>query len=77
MKTKYKFIGLSRYAERHLCVEDIERLTEMIGCEIEESEKLSIVDGKRMFIMPDGEETHIDYLELEEIQSELPFENES
>lgn len=77
MKTKYKFIGLSKYAERHLCVEDTEQLTEMIGCEVEESENPSIVDGKRMFIMPDGEETHMDYLELEEIQAELPFENES
>lgn len=70
---KYKFIGLSKYAERHLCVEDIESLTEMIGCEVTESDKPSIVDGKRMFIMPDGEETHIDYLELEQIQDELPF----
>ena len=75
MKTKYKFIGLSKYAERHLCEEDIEQLTEMIGCEVEESENTSIVDGKRMFIMPDGEEAHIDYLELEEIQPEIPFEN--
>jgi hypothetical protein len=75
MKTKYKFIGLSQYAERHLCEEDTESLIEMIGCEVEESDNLSIVDGKRMFIMPDGEEAHIDYLELEEIQSELPFEN--
>ena len=55
MKSKYKFIGLSKYAERHLCEEDIEQLTEMIGCEVEESENTSIVDGKRMFIMPDGE----------------------
>lgn len=77
MKSKYKFIGLSKYAERHLCEEDIEQLTEMIGCEVEESENTSIVDGKRMFIMPDGEEAHIDYLELEEIQPEISFENES
>ena len=64
---KYKFIGLSKYAERHLCEEDTEQLKEMIGSEVVESPFNSIVDGKRMFIMPDGEETHIDYLELEEI----------
>ena len=77
MKTKYKFIGVSEHGHKWLCEEDIEQLNEMIGCEIEESDKPSIVDGKRMFIMPDGEETHIDFLELEEIQAELPFENES
>lgn len=70
---KYKFIGLTKYAKRHICVEDTESLTEMIGCEVTESDKPSIVDGKMMFIMPDGEETHIDYLELEQIQDELPF----
>ncbi len=77
MKTKYKFTGLSKYAKKNLCEEDTEQLTEMLGCEVEESDTPSIVDGKRMFIMPDGEETHIDYLELEEVQPELPFENQS
>ncbi len=70
---KYKFIGLSKYAEKHLDVDDFNDLKEMIGSEVIESDIPSIVDGKRMFIMPDGEETHIDYLELEKIQPELPF----
>lgn len=67
MKTKYKFIGISKYAERYLCVEDIEQLKEMIGCEIEERETPSVVDGKRVFIMPDGKGAHIDFLELEKL----------
>lgn len=75
MKTKYKFIGLSKYAERNLCEEDTERLTEMIGCEIEESEYPSIADGGKMFIMPDGEGCHIDFLDIEEVQPEFDFEN--
>lgn len=71
---RFRFLGLSIYAEKHLCEEDTEQLTEMIGCEVFESDTPSMVDGKTMFIMPDGEETHIDYLELEEITEELPFE---
>lgn len=72
---RFRFLGLSIYAERHLCEEDTEVLNQMIGSEVFESENKSIVDGKTMFIMPDGEETHIDYLELEEITEELPFDN--
>ena len=75
MKPKYKLIGLTQYAETYLDEKDFDELTEMIGDEVEESDNLSAVDGKRMFIMSDGEEVHIDYLELEEIQAELPFEN--
>jgi hypothetical protein len=75
MKKEYRFIGVSEYAKRHLCEEDIQQLNEMIGCKIQESEIPSIVDGGKMFIMPDGEETHICFLQIEEIQPELKFNN--
>jgi hypothetical protein len=74
MKTRYKLIGISKLAESDLCEEDIQQLTEIIGCEINESESNSMVDGKRMFIIPSGEEVHVDFLEIEEVQPELPFE---
>ena len=70
---EYKFLGVTKYAEAHLTGEDIEQLTEMKGCTVYEGEP-SIVDGKKTFIMPDGEVTHIDFLEIEELQEELPFE---
>jgi hypothetical protein len=74
---KYKLLGVTEYAERHLSVDDIDELKSMIGCVIEESDEPSIVDGKRMFIMIDGEETHIDYLELEMLQPEIEFEKQT
>jgi len=75
MKTKFKIIGITKFAERYLCVEDFELLIGMIGCEVEESNEISNVDGNKMIKMPDGEDTHIDFLELEEVQPEIPFEN--
>lgn len=61
---KYKLIGVTKYAEKHLDEVDLNALKEMIGCEIEESEDTDI----NMFKMPDGEETHIKFLDLEEIK---------
>ena len=71
MGKKYKFIGLSKYAERYLIHECFEELENMIGAEIEESDEVSEVDGGRMFIMPYGENVHIDFLIIEEIQPQL------
>ena len=72
---KYKLIWVSEFAERFLCMEDLETLKEMIGSTLTESDIKSNVDGKSMFIMPDGEDTHISFLKLEEMQPELNFEN--
>ena len=71
MGKKYKFIGLSKDAERYLIPECFEELENMIGAEIEESDEVSEVDGGRMFIMPYGEDVHIDFLIIEEIQPQL------
>jgi len=65
---KYKLIGVSEFAERFLCLEYLEALKEMIGSTLTESDIKSNVDGKSMFIMPDGEDTHISFLELEEVE---------
>jgi coenzyme F420-reducing hydrogenase beta subunit len=43
----------------------------MIGCEVEEVQTRSFVDGKMILKMPDGQEAHIDFLKLEEIQPKL------
>jgi glutamine amidotransferase PdxT len=77
METKYKLIGITEYAERWLSEEDIETLKEMIGCEVYESKKKSHIDKKIMFIMPDGEETHIDFLQIEEIHPTFNFNIET
>jgi len=71
---KYKVLGITKYAERHLNVDDCECLIEMIGCIVLESQTLSHLDGGVMLEMPDGEITHICFLQLEEIQEELNFE---
>ena len=76
MEKKYKLIGVSSYAERFLSCEDLDSLKEMIGCEIIESRK-SWIDGRTLFLMPNGEEAHIDFLELEQIQPELNFKDVS
>jgi hypothetical protein len=72
---KYRFLGPSIQAEQFLTEEDIQKLFDMVGCEIELHDEASKVDGKRLFMMPDGELTHVDFLEFEEIQPELPFED--
>lgn len=64
---KFKFLGITKYAEKYLSSEDISILLSMIDCEVIESDELSKVDGKKMFTFPDGEDVHIDFLQLEEI----------
>lgn len=70
---EYIITGLTKYAYSDLSEDDIESLESMIGCVVTESENRSIADGGRMFEMPDGEDTHVDYLELEIIEPELKF----
>ena len=66
---KYKMLGVSKYAKKHLCEEDLELMESFIGCQVEDSGDISCIDGKQMIIMPDGELTHIDFLELELISN--------
>ena len=70
---KYKLVGVTKYAERYLDVDDLESIKDMIGCEITLNDKFSIVDDKRMFNMPDGKITHSDYLQVEEILPIMDF----
>ena len=74
---KFKLIGVTRYAKNCLSEEDILSLITMIGSEVQESNFKSKVDDRMLLEMPDGERTHIDFLELEEIQPELNFENQN
>jgi len=71
---KYKLIGVAKYAHDNLSGTDLEALKDMIGCEVVESERQSNVDGKLMLQMPDGVDTHIDFLQLDEIQQKIKFE---
>ena len=64
---KYKLMGVSQYAKKHLTANDLTALEEMVGCNIIESENKAEIDGGKMFVMPDGEDTHIDFLDVEEI----------
>lgn len=64
---KYKLIGLTEYAKRHLTVEDLAELDDMIGCEIEQSDYNSFLDDEVMYNMPDGEITHSRFLIVEPI----------
>lgn len=68
---RYKLIGLTRQAERYLEEDDYNSLSDMIGSEFTECDYKSDVDGKSLFIAPDGEEVHIDFIEIEEIQPKL------
>jgi hypothetical protein len=61
---KMKLIGVTEYAKRHLSVDELAILENMIGCDVEESDNKAAIDGGRMFIMPDGEETHVCFLSL-------------
>jgi len=61
---KYKLVGITEYAEKHLTVSDLENLKQMIGSEIEESDNVAEIDEGKLFIMPDGVETHIDFLKI-------------
>jgi hypothetical protein len=72
---KYKIIGVTKYAEQYLGVDDLNDLKNFIGCKVYENETKSHIDGKTMIDMPDGEITHIDFLELEKVQPELNFEH--
>lgn len=72
---KYKFLGPSEFAKQSLCVDDLESLQDMTGCEIEDTDKLSEIDGGKLFLMPDGEEAHIIFLDLELIVTEKLFQD--
>jgi hypothetical protein len=63
---KYKLIGVTKYAERHLSVDDLDTIKSMVGCDIIESEHRAEIDGGKLFIMPDGKDTHVDFLDIEE-----------
>ncbi len=64
---KYTLVGVTEYAEKHLTKDDLDSIKEMIGSVIEESDDSS--NTHRLFVMPDGVETHIDFLKLEEINN--------
>ena len=71
--SRYILKGLTKKSYSELDPDDIFELGSMIGSEITKSEEPSPVDGKSVFNMPDGEETHIDYLAIEKVQPELQF----
>lgn len=64
---KYKILGITEYAERHLTVDNLETLQEMVGLTVCESEETNGIDEKPLMIMPDTELTHVDFLQLEEV----------
>lgn len=67
---KYELIGITEYANKHLNVKDCEYLTSMIGVEVSESEVRADIDGGKMMDMPDGEMTHIVFLNLKPLNHE-------
>ena len=58
--------GLSTYAYKRLSFADCETLEEMIGGEVYPSDENSDVGGI-LYMMPDGETAHEDFLILEPI----------
>lgn len=64
---RYKLIGLTEYAKNHLAASDLENISQMIGCEVFESDEISDIDGDKLFIMSDNELTHAKFLQLEKI----------
>ncbi len=73
---KYILKGVTELAHKELDIDDVLDLKSMIGNELTEHNKLSEVDGKRLFNMPNGIETHIDYLIIEKVQPELNFKQD-
>ncbi|HHT04033.1 MAG TPA: hypothetical protein GX005_06930 [Bacteroidales bacterium] len=61
MSNRYILKGISKFAERHLSVEDIEYLEDSVGCEIEQS------DSDFIFILPDGDPVHANFIIVEQI----------
>ena len=69
---RYKLLGVTEYAKKHLTVEDLRDIRSMIGSEIEESENKADIDGGKFFILPDLVETHEKFLLMEEIKTNNP-----
>jgi len=62
--SKYILVGITEYAEKHLNETDLQLLKSMIGCEVVESENRPTHCKGRYYVMPDGEDTHEDFLIL-------------
>jgi hypothetical protein len=64
---KYKIIGLSEKAKNGLIYEHLILLKSFIGCIVEESEELAVIDETFLIETPDGETCHRDFLILKEL----------
>jgi len=64
---KYKIIALSEKANKGLIYEHLILLKSFIGCIVEESEEIAIIDGSNLIETPDGETCHKDFLILQEL----------
>lgn len=60
-----KLTGVTEYAEKHLSVDDLEDLHSMVGCDVYETDKKSIVDNGKLYLLTDGQDWHEDYLILQ------------
>ena len=67
MGKRYKLIGVTEEAERHLSVDDLTAINAMIGCDIVESEQKAFIDGGTLFKMPDGSTAHSAFLVVENL----------
>lgn len=68
---QYRILGVTELAHRRLEDDDIESLLDMVGMTCYKCDHVSEIDGKSLFMMPDGEETHIDFIQIELIEPEL------
>lgn len=75
METLYKLVGVTDYAEKHLCVDNLEDIKSMIGTECRLSLNPSLVDGKRQFVLIDMESIHEDFVIVEPIESVIKPDN--
>jgi len=64
---KYKIVGLSEKANNGLIHEHLILLKSFIGCVVEESKDLAIIDYTYLIETPDGETCHRDFLILQEL----------
>lgn len=60
-----KLTGVTEYAEKHLSIDDLEYLNSMVGCNVYETDKKSIVDNGKLYLLTDGQDWHEDYLILQ------------
>lgn len=75
METLYKLVGVTDYAEKHLCVDNLEDIKSMIGTECRLSLNPYLVDGKRHFVLIDMESIHEDFVIVEPIESVIKPDN--